>query len=262
MTTAAVPSAALPLPSGARIPLVGFGTWELRGEQALDATRWALEAGYRHVDTATMYANQVEVGRALRDAGVPRDEVFLTTKLPADRAGEPRRVLEESLEQLGVDVVDLWLVHWPPPGDDTELWRAFVAARDEGLVRDVGVSNYSLAQVDRLTEVVGTAPAVNQVPWSPKRFDRAVLDGHRERGVVLEGYSTLRHGNLEHPVVTGIAERLGRTPAQVLVRWHVQHEVVVIPRSRDRERIAANADVDGFSLSADDMVALDGITEG
>lgn len=248
---------ALALPGGGRMPLVGFGTWRLRDQEAVDATRWALEAGYRHVDTATMYENQAEVGRALRESGIARDEVFLTTKLPADRAAEPRAVLEESLAQLGVDALDLWLVHWPPPGDDSELWRAFVAARDEGLVRDIGVSNYSLEQLDRLTDAVGTRPAVNQVEWSPLLFDRQVLDGHRERGVVLEGYSTLRNGNLEHPVVTGLAERLGRTPAQVLVRWHVQHEVVVIPRSSRRERVVANADVDGFSLSDEDMAALD-----
>lgn len=258
-TTAAVPTATLALPGGGRMPLVGFGTWRLRDREARDATRWALEAGYRHVDTATMYANQEAVGQALRDSGVARDEVFVTTKLPPDRVAEPRAVLEESLTELGLDQVDLWLVHWPPPGDDTALWRAFVAARDEGLVRDIGVSNYSLEQVDRLTEAVGVQPAVNQVPWSPLSFDRVVLDGHRDRGVVLEGYSTLRGGTLTHPVVVAIAARLGRTPAQVLVRWHVQHEVVVIPRSSQRDRVVANADVDGFALSAADMAALDAL---
>lgn len=258
-TTAAVPTTALPLPGGGRMPLVGFGTWRLLGQGAVDATRWALAAGYRHLDTATMYANQGEVGQALRDSGVPRDDVFVTTKLPPDRVAEPRAVLEESLTELGLDQVDLWLVHWPPPGDDTALWRDFVAARDEGAVRDIGVSNYSLEQVDRLVESVGVLPAVNQVPWSPLSFDRAVLDGHRARGVVLEGYSTLRGGTLTHPVVVAIAARLGRTPAQVLVRWHVQHEVVVIPRSSQRERVVANADVDGFALSAADMAALDAL---
>ena len=256
----AVPTATAPLPSGAGMPLLGFGTWRLSGDDAVRATAQALAAGYRHVDTATIYGNEREVGRAVRDAG---SDVFVTTKVPPDRAGRARETLEQSLEQLGLDAVDLWLVHWPPgdgaAGAGVPLWEQVVAAQGDGLVRDVGVSNYGPEQVDELERATGVRPAVNQVPWSPLRFDRALLEEHRRRGVVLEGYSGLKGGVLDHEVVTGIADRLGRTPAQVLVRWHLQHGVVVIPKSSSAERIRANADVDGFSLDDDDMAALDAL---
>jgi 2,5-diketo-D-gluconate reductase A len=251
------PTATAALPSGAGMPLLGFGTWRLSGDDAVRATADALAAGYRHVDTATMYGNEAEVVRAVRAHG--RDAVFVTTKLAPDRAGAERETLEQSLELLGLDAVDLWLVHWPPGGAGVPVWERFVAAREEGLVRDIGVSNYSIGQVDELERATGVRPAVNQVRWSPLLFDRAVLDGHRARGVVLEGYSGLRGGALEHPVLTGIAERLGRTPAQVIVRWHLEHGTVVIPKSATPARIRSNADVGGFSLGPDDVAALDAL---
>jgi 2,5-diketo-D-gluconate reductase A len=257
MTEPAVPSRTAALPSGAGMPLLGFGTWRLSGDEAARATAAALAAGYRHVDTATMYGNEREVGRALREAG--SDGVFVTTKLPPDRAGRERETLEQSLEQLGVDALDLWLVHWPPGGAGVPVWEQFVAAQQAGLVRDIGVSNYSTAQLDELERATGVRPAVNQVRWSPLLFDADVLGGHRERGVVLEGYSALKGGTLQHPVVTGIADRLGRTPAQVLVRWHLEHGIVVIPKSANAARIRANADVDGFTLSDEDVAALDAL---
>jgi 2,5-diketo-D-gluconate reductase A len=262
MTSAlpAVPTESAALPSGAAMPLLGFGTWQIKGDDAVRATAWALEAGYRHLDTATVYGNEKEVGAALRDSGVSRDDVFVTTKVPPAKAGSERDTLAESLALLGTAFVDLWLIHWPAgKGADTDMWRALVAAREEGLVRDIGVSNYSLAQVDELEQATGVLPAINQIEWSPLLFDRSVLDGHRSRGVVLEGYSALRGGTLEHPVVTGIASRLERTPAQVIVRWHLEHGVVVIPKSREQERIAGNADVGGFALSEDDVAALDAL---
>jgi diketogulonate reductase-like aldo/keto reductase len=255
-----VPTSAAALPGGGSMPLLGFGTWRLNGEEAVRATAAALEAGYRHLDTATMYDNEREVGRALRGSGVPREDVFVTTKLPPDATDRPRETLEQSLEQLGVDQVDLWLVHWPPGGAGVPLWESFLAAQADGLARDVGVSNYSLAQVDELAGATGTPPAVNQVPWSPLQHDVEVLAGHRERGVALEGYSGLKGGTLDHPVVVGIAERLGRTPAQVVIRWHLEHGVAVIPKSSSPERIRANADVGAFSLSPDDVQALDALT--
>ena len=259
-----VPDVSAPLPSGGSMPLLGLGTWQTTGPTATDAVAWALEAGYRHLDTATVYRNEAEVGEGIRRSAVDRREVFLTTKCPGETApADARAVLERSLSALGTDVVDLWLVHWPPPdGLGADLWTVFAQARADGLVRDIGVSNYSLAQVDALEQATGVRPAVNQIRWSPLLHDPAVEDGHRERRVVLEGYSTLKGGTLEHPVVVGIAERLGRTPAQVLVRWHLEHEVVVIPKSVSRERIAANADVGGFRLSVDDVAALDALGRG
>ncbi len=241
------------------MPLLGFGTWQLKGEEAMRATAAALECGYRHLDTATVYRNEREVGRAIRESGVRRDDLFVTTKLPP-RSGKELDTLRESLDQLDTDRVDLWLIHWTPDeGVGADLWRAFASARDQGLARDVGVSNYSLAQIDELVEQTGLTPAVNQIEWSPLLFSGATLRSHRDRGIVLEGYSALKGGALDHPVVTEIAERLDKTPAQVIIRWHLEHDVVVIPKSRDRARIRANADVAGFSLGADDIDALDAL---
>jgi diketogulonate reductase-like aldo/keto reductase len=253
-----VPTTTAALPGGGAIPLLGFGTWRLSGETATSSVGTALEAGYRHLDTATIYENEAEVGAGLRASGVARDEVFVTTKCPPDSADRAREVLEQSLESLGVDAVDLWLVHWPP-ADPVSMWESFVQAQADGLTRDVGVSNFALEQLDELQQATGVLPAVNQCKWSPLLFDRAFLDGHAERGVVLEGYSGLKGGTLEHPVVTGIAERLGATPAQVINRWHLDHGVVTIPKSATPERIRSNADVGGLRLSPHDLAALDAL---
>ncbi len=258
--TPAVPDRTAPLPSGGEMPLLGFGTWQLSGGDATRAAAWALEAGYRHVDTATMYRNEGQVGAALRDCGIPRDDLFVTTKLPPARAGEELETLRTSLKLLGVDGVDLWLIHWPPrDGPGLDLWKAFAQARDEGLARDIGVSNYTLDQIDQLAESTGVTPAVNQIEWSPLLFDAATLAGHRDRGVVLEGYSALRGGTLTNPVVVEIARRLARTPAQVIIRWHLEHGIVVIPKSHVRDRIASNADVGDFELAPQDVSALDAL---
>jgi 2,5-diketo-D-gluconate reductase A len=251
------------LAGGAVMPMVGFGTWPMRAHQACEAVLRALQAGYRHVDTATMYANEAEVGHALRDSGLPRQEVFLTTKLRASDAGRERRVLSSSLRALGTDYVDLWLVHWPPPAKKSvSVWRQFLALRDEGLARAVGVSNYSLRQIDELVEATGEAPAVNQIHWSPRRYDAGLLQGLRQRGVVVEGYSPLKDSNLRDPVLADIAAAHGVTPAQVVLRWHLQHEIVVIPKSADPGRIAANLDLFGFSLEPAEMARIDGLAAG
>ena len=168
--------AAVDLGHGVAMPMLGFGTWQLQGELAYEATRHALLIGYRHIDTATMYRNEEQVGRAIADSGVDRAELFVTTKLPPGNANRARATISESLKALGTDYVDLWLVHSPPPGRKLcHVWQEFLNLRDEGRARAVGVSNYSLAQIDRLTEVCGEAPAVNQIPWSPARHDPALL---------------------------------------------------------------------------------------
>ena len=252
-----VPDDAAALPSGASMPLLGFGTWRLEGESATACVEEALAAGYRHLDTATIYGNEVEVGAGLRASGLDRGDVFVTTKCPPDKASDARDVLEQSLSMLELDAIDLWLVHWPPD-DPIRMWEAFLQAQADGLVRDVGVSNFSLSQLDEVTRATGVAPAVNQIKWSPLLFDASVLAGHVERGVVLEGYSGLKGGTLGNPVVTEIASRLGRTPAQVVNRWHLDHGVVTIPKSATPERIRSNADL-AFTLSADDLAALDAL---
>ena len=240
------------------MPLLGFGTWQIRGDAAYRAVRDALEAGYRHLDTATMYGNEAEVGRALKDSGVPRDQVFVTTKLPPERAGQERATIEASRRALGVDAVDLWLIHWPPArGRSVGVWREFLAAREAGLVRAAGVSNYGLDEIDELIAATGERPAVNQIRFGPALWDAALIDGHRERGVVVEGYSPFKTTNLHHPVLTRIAQAHGVDPARVVLRWHVQHEIVVIPKSQTPERIARNADIDGFALTTDEMAEVD-----
>jgi len=240
------------------MPLLGFGTWQIKGKDAVRATSAALEAGYRHLDTATVYGNEGEVGRALAESGLVRDEVFLTTKCPPNRAGRELDTLRQSLDLLQTDHVDLWLIHWPGGGStNVDLWRAFVEARESGLAREIGVSNFDAELIDEVTQGAGAAPAVNQIEWSPLLYDADVIAAHQVRGIVLEGYSALRGGSLNHPAIVAIAERLGRTPAQVIIRWHLQHQVVVIPKSVNPERIRSNADVGGFILTSDDMATLD-----
>ena len=240
------------------LPLLGLGTWQMTGSQCYRAVRYALEVGYRHLDTATIYRNERDVGRAIRDSGVPREDVFVTTKLQPGDMGRERKTLEGSLRALGTEYVDLWLVHWPPRrGAGVETWRQFLALRDEGLARAVGVSNYSFSQLDELVRATGEAPQVNQIRWGPTLYDPDELDGHRRRGVVLEGYSPFKTTDLRHPVLVEIADRHGVTPAQVVLRWHLDHEVVVIPKSATPERIASNFDVFGFSLDDDDLRRID-----
>jgi 2,5-diketo-D-gluconate reductase A len=248
------------LSGGAEIPLVGLGTWRLTDDAARDAVGWALDAGYRHIDTATAYGNEREVGQAIHAGSVARDDVFVTTKMPAEAVGRERATLEQSLAAMNIDQLDLWLVHWPPDGSaGVSAWREFVRAREEGLTRAIGVSNYSLAQIDELTEATGVTPEINQIRWSPSLFDQATLDAHRTRQVVLEGYSPFRAGGLDNTVLLEIADAHRATAAQVVIRWHLQHGIVVIPKSARRERIADNVAVTGLVLTEAEMDAIDGL---
>jgi 2,5-diketo-D-gluconate reductase A len=248
------------LPGNVRMPLIGFGTWQVTGNRGYQAMRLALDAGYRHLDTATMYGNESLVGRAVRDSGLPREDVFVTTKLLPSRSGRERETLDESLRALGMAYVDLWLIHWPPgrrAGVDS--WRQFLAARNAGLARSVGVSNYRTGQIDELIAATGEAPAVNQIPWSPFLFDPRTVAESRDRGVALEGYSPFKRSDLRHPVLRAIAERHGVTPAQVVLRWHVEHRIAAIPKSVTPDRIRANIDVFGFALGPDEVGRIDGL---
>lgn len=254
-----LPTTTAPLASGASIPLLGFGTWQLSGDTAREATTTALRVGYRHLDTATVYGNEAEVGAAIKDSGVDREDLFVTSKIPPGEAARAREVLETSLSLLGVAALDLWLIHWTEEGADRNLWAELVQAQADGLVRDVGVSNHSLGQIDELEQATGVRPSVNQIKWSPYLYDADLLAGHRERGVVVEGYSGLKGGTLDEPAVLQVAERTGRTPAQVLIAWQLQHGVVVIPKSTREERIRENGSVGDLLLSEQDMAALDGL---
>jgi diketogulonate reductase-like aldo/keto reductase len=248
------------LQGGGAIPLLGFGTWQLEGDRAYEATRAALEVGYRHIDTATGYSNEERVGAALRDSPIGRDDVFVTTKFPPERAGRETETLEDSLRALDVDYVDLWLVHWPPGGvAGLATWEKFIAAREAGKAKSIGVSNYSIAQIDELVGATGQGPAVNQVPWSPFLYDKALVRALGDRGVVLEGYSPLKRSNLEHPLLRDVARSCSRTAAQVVLRWHLEHGFVVIPKSARRERIEENFDLGGFRLTDEEVALIDAL---
>ncbi len=253
-------SRSVEIASGVSMPMIGFGTWQITGEPAYTSTRAALDAGYRHIDTAMLYGNETEVGRALKDSGIARDDVFVTTKLPPDRIKRVRATLETSLTSLGLDYVDLWLIHWPPNGDPaTKAWQEFLELRDAGLTRTVGVSNYDLDQLDALIAASGEAPVVNQISWSPSRFDAGILAGHAERNIVVEGYSGLRGADLRDPVLVGIAAAHDVTPAQVVLRWHLEHDIVIIPKSVHEDRIKENLDLDGFTLTPQETAAIDAL---
>ena len=248
------------LRNGPAMPLLGFGTWQIPDSEATAATTAALEAGYRHIDTATGYRNEAGIGRALATAGLPRESIFVTTKMPPDHVGRERQTLEESLQKLGLDRVDLWLVHWPPNKQATPAaWEQFVAAQADGLATSIGVSNYSLNQIDELITATGVTPAVNQIKWGPALYDAATADGLAERGVVLEGYSPFRASNLDDPTLVAIAAEHDATTAQVIVAWHVKHGFVVIPKSTQPERIVANAAGARVELSDDEVARIDAL---
>jgi 2,5-diketo-D-gluconate reductase A len=247
------------LGDGNEIPLVGLGVWQVpRGPQTENAVRWALELGYRHVDTAQAYGNEESVGRALHDSGVPREELFITTKFyPArqDAEAEARR----SLERLRVDQLDLYIIHWPQ-GGPTWAWPGMEGAQQRGYARSIGVSNFSVSELDELMSVAVSPPVVNQVQFSPFENRRKLLEACEQRNVALEAYSPLGTGrHLSDPRVRQIAERAGRTPAQVLLRWCVQRDLVVITKSTHRDRIEENAKIFDFELSDEDMAALDAL---
>lgn len=248
---------------GVRMPLLGLGTWQARGSACEAAVGRALELGYRHVDTARAYRNEADVGRALAASGVARRDVFVTTKMWPDRAGRERETLEESLAALDLEYVDLWLIHWPPDGRARpDVWEQFLAAEADGLARAVGVSNYSVEQLDELHGATGRIPSVNQVEWGPALHDAETLAEHRRRGVQLEGYSPLKTTDLRNRRLVEIADAHGATPAQVVIRWHLEHQIVVIPKSANPERIAENADVFRLELTAEEVAALDTLGSG
>jgi diketogulonate reductase-like aldo/keto reductase len=248
------------LPGGARMPVLGLGVWQMAaGAETEQAVEWALEAGYRHVDTASMYRNEESVGAAIRRSGLPREQVFVTTKLMPTHASAAHE-LAGSLERLGLDYVDLYLIHWPVPLVGGRRWRELEALRERGLARAVGVSNYGRDRLERLLGEGRQRPAVDQVQFSPFHFRRRLLDYCLANDIVFEAYSPLARGEgIGHPTIVELAERLDRTPAQVMLRWAIQHQAVVIPKSSREDRIRSNAQVFDFELGDADMRTLDAL---
>jgi len=256
------------LNNGVEIPRLGLGVYRLApGEQTRNAIAWALEAGYRQVDTAAFYRNEEDVGRAIRESGIPREEVFVTTKLWNDDHGYDRALaaLDASLERLGFDYVDLYLIHWPVPELRLESWRALERAYREGKARAIGVSNYMMRHLEELLSECEVVPAVNQIeltPWS-WRSRQDVVELCRARGIALEAYSPLAKGRkLDDPVLVEVAAHLGRSPAQVLIRWALQHDLIVIPKSAHRDRIRENANVFDFEIPVELMARLESLDHG
>lgn len=249
------------LSDGNSIPLLGLGVWQIPdGPATVNAVRLALEIGYRHIDTAQSYGNEESVGRALKESDVPRDEVFITTKFWPG-AGDPVAEVQRSLKRLGVDHVDLYLVHWPE-GGPTWMWPGMERARSLGLTRSIGVSNYDIREVDQVIVAGSSAPVIDQVQFSPFEYRKRLLAGAERRGVAVEAYSPLGTGrHLRNGTVRRLASRIGRTPAQVLLRWSLQRGLIVIPKSTHRDRIAENSRVFDFTLSDEDMTELDALDE-
>jgi diketogulonate reductase-like aldo/keto reductase len=251
----------------ARIPQLGFGVFLVPPPETARAVSLALEAGYRHIDTAAQYANEAGVGQAVRAFGIPRSELFVTTKCPNPDHGyeQARAACQMSLERLDLGPIDLYLIHWPVPSRDlyVDTWRAFIELQAEGLVRSIGVSNFQPAHLERLIAETGVAPVVNQIELHPRLQQRELRRLHAQLGIVTEAWSPLARGELlDDPAVVAIAARHGRTPAQVLIRWHLQIGNVVIPKSVTPERIVENLDVFGFDLTAEDIAAIDALDRG
>jgi diketogulonate reductase-like aldo/keto reductase len=260
-----VATASLPLLTGARIPQVGLGVWQTPRGVTQAAVTAALQGEYRHVDTAMIYRNEEDVGRAVRESGVPRAEVFVTTKLwNADQGFDPAlRAFDASLARLGLEYVDLYLIHWPVAGRRLDSWRALERIHAEKRARAIGVSNFMKPHLEELLARASVVPAANQIELTPFLQRRETVSFCQEHGIVVEAYSPLTRGErLGHPVVVDVARGAGRTPAQVLLRWGIQHGFVVLPKSANPARIAENAALFDFVLDAGAMARLDALDEG
>jgi 2,5-diketo-D-gluconate reductase A len=252
---------------GNSIPQLGFGVFQVPPQETVEAVTRAFEAGYRHIDTAAAYENEAEVGQAFRASGLERGDVFITTKCWNSSQGRDRsrRSFEKSLERLELDYVDLYLIHWPAPSQGlyVETWQTFVELRAEGLVRSIGVSNFSALHLRDVIEDSGVVPAVNQIELHPRFQQHGLRREHSDRGILTEAWSPLAQGRaLDEPQITAIADGHERTPGQIVLRWHLQLGNVVFPKSVTPERIVENFDIFDFHLSESEMAAIAGLDAG
>jgi diketogulonate reductase-like aldo/keto reductase len=260
-TDTALSTTTIALANGTQIPTVGLGVWQVANdEECVNAVRWALELGYRHIDTAQAYGNEKAVGQGIRDSGVPREDVYITTKFyPAKQ--DPAAELEGSLRRLGVEYVDLYIVHWPQ-GGATWAWKGMETAATRGHARAIGVSNFDTEQLDEVTGIAEIQPTVNQIQLSPFEYRRGLVEDGLEKSIISEAYSPLGTGrHLGDARLAAVAERCDRTPAQVLIRWAIQKGFVVLPKSTHRDRIEENGRVFDFTLTDTDIAELDALDE-
>ncbi len=258
---------AVKLNDGNKIPQLGLGVWQVPDDQASASVKEALAAGYRSVDTAAIYGNEAGVGAGLRAAGVARKDLFITTKLWNDRHGydDAHKAMDESLEKLGLAYVDLYLIHWPVAGSTQFLdaWRAMEEMKEDGRARSIGVSNFTRANLEQLMEASKVVPAVNQIELHPGFAQTELRAFHAKHGIATESWSPLAQGGIaKEKVILDLAQKHGKSPAQITLRWHLQNDLIVIPKSVTPARIRENIDVFDFELSAGDMAAIDGIQEG
>jgi 2,5-diketo-D-gluconate reductase A len=257
------------LNDGTAIPQLGFGVFQIDPAETAEATSRALEVGYRHIDTAEMYGNEKEVGEAIRASGLDRDDVYVTSKLNNGfhRPDDARRAFEGTLSALGLESVDLFLIHWPLPtlydGDYVSTWKVLEEFKADGRARSIGVSNFQVAHLERLAAEADVVPAVNQIELHPYFLNDEVRSHGEEHGIATEAWSPIAQGDvLDDPVVAGIAERLDRTPAQVVLRWHIQRDSIVFPKSVTPERIQENFELFDFELEPGDVEQIDGLDRG
>ena len=259
----------LQLLDGNRIPQVGYGVFKVPADDTRRAVLEAFELGYRHIDTAAIYGNEEGVGAAIAESGIPHDEVFITTKLWNDRhdGDEPRAALGESLGKLGLDAVDLYLVHWPTPARDNYVhaWERLIDLREQGLTRSIGVSNFLVPHLERIIAETGVAPVLDQIELHPAYQQREVVEWASARGIRIEAWGPLGQGKYDlfsAPAVAGAAAAHGKTPAQVVLRWHLDKGNIVFPKSVRRDRLAENIDIVDFALTDDEIAAIDAVDPG
>jgi len=253
------------LSNGVNMPWLGLGVWQAEeGETVINAVKLAVQAGYRSIDTAMIYRNEEGVGKAIRECGVPRDQLFITTKVwNADQGYESTlAAFEESSRKLGLDVIDLYLIHWPVKGKYRETWKALEKLYKDGRVRAIGVSNFQIHHLEDVLADAEIKPMVNQVEYHPRLSQQPLLQFCQANGIQLEAWSPLMQGGLtDHPVLQEIGAKYGKSPAQVILRWDIQNGVVTIPKSVREERIRENAAIFDFALTGEDMAAIDALNE-
>ncbi|MHA1985193.1 MAG: aldo/keto reductase [Promethearchaeota archaeon] len=252
------------LNNGVEIPRLGLGTWDLRGKGAYQAVLWSLDLGYRLIDTASLYGNEIEIGEALKNSNVPREEIFLTTKVWNNDQGynNTLNAFERSLKRLKVDYVDLYLIHWPVSGLRNETWKALEKIYEGGKAHAIGVSNFTIRHLKELSEASETIPAVNQIEFSPFLFQKELMDYCQSKEITVEAYTPLTRGKKFHnKIIQTLAQKYNKTPAQILIRWGLQHDIVEIPKSGNQQHLRENVNIFDFTIEKDDISKLDQVNE-